>query len=74
MFLPLGGGWVGNNAMKKTFLWLGLFALLGAAITLWFVRHRGPNPIDDAKAAGKTVADFQRQPRGRSTPWTTACH
>lgn len=44
--------------MKKPFLWAGVVILAGAAAALWFQRPRNYAPIDDAKAAGKTVADF----------------
>jgi len=44
--------------MKKIFLGAGVLILAAIAVALWFVRSRAPAPIDDAKAAGKTVADF----------------
>lgn len=44
--------------MKKTFLCAVVSILAVAAVTMWFLRSRNRQPVDDAKAAGKTVADF----------------
>lgn len=45
-------------AMRKALLCVGVVVLVGAAV-LWFLRGRGGQTVvDDAKAAGKTVADF----------------
>jgi hypothetical protein len=43
--------------MRKV-LWVGVLIVVGVAVALWFFRARAPQPVDDAKAAGKTVADF----------------
>lgn len=44
--------------MKKPFLWAAIFVVAVAAMTIGFLRFRSRPPVDDAKAAGKTVADF----------------
>lgn len=47
--------------MRKPIVWAGVLILLILAVTaatVWFVHDRNRAPIDDAKAAGKTVADF----------------
>jgi hypothetical protein len=48
-----------KDAMTKAFVWLGILVAVGIAIALLF-SHRSFNSAvpDDAKAAGKTVADF----------------
>ena len=43
--------------MRKV-LWVGVLTVAGIAVALWFLRPRFPGVVDDAKAAGKTVADF----------------
>jgi hypothetical protein len=44
--------------MKKVLLWAGALVLAVLAIALFFFRPCAPAIADDAKAAGKTVADF----------------
>ena len=44
--------------MKKRWLWLGGFVVAAFAIAGFFFRPCAPPVIDDAKAAGKTVADL----------------
>ncbi len=45
--------------MRKAFVWMGLLLLVGIAIGLLLIRSRSEAEVpDDAKAAGKTVADF----------------
>src|SRR5271157_3050806 len=44
--------------MKRAVFWAGVVIVAGVAVAAWFIRSRAPGIIDDAKAAGKTVADF----------------
>jgi hypothetical protein len=44
--------------MKRRLLWVGPLILALAAVVLWLVSLRTGPVVDDAKAAGKTVADF----------------
>ncbi len=44
--------------MKKILWSFGVLIVAAVAVVLWFVRTRAPETVDDAKAAGKTVADF----------------
>ncbi len=44
--------------MKRVLLWAGVLIVAGLAVAAWFIRPCLSPPIDDAKAAGKTVADF----------------
>ena len=44
--------------MKKSVFWAGVLIVAGVAVGLWFLRPRATETVDDAKAAGKTVADF----------------
>jgi hypothetical protein len=44
--------------MKTALLWAGTLSLVALAIALFFFRAWTPPIIDDAKASGKTVADF----------------
>src|SRR3981189_900422 len=44
--------------MRKALLWVGIFVLTGTVAALWFLRPGIRQTVDDAKAAGKTVADF----------------
>lgn len=45
--------------MRKAAVWLGILLLVGIAVVMMLIRpcHNG-TVLDDAKAAGKTVADF----------------
>ena len=45
--------------MTKAVVWPGVFVIAAIAITAFLVVHRPSSAVpDDAKAAGKTVADF----------------
>ena len=45
--------------MRKAVVWLGVLLLVGIAVVMLFLRPSLDNAVpDDAKAAGKTVADF----------------
>jgi hypothetical protein len=44
--------------MRKVLLWAGALILAGVVVELLFHRPCRPAPVDDAKAAGKTAADF----------------
>jgi hypothetical protein len=44
--------------MRTRLLWAGPLVLAVIAVALWFLRPPIPETLDDAKAAGKTVADF----------------
>ena len=58
--------------MRKAVVWLGILLLVGVALALLFVRSGGGGAVpDDAKAAGKTVADFPQTgiPRLRRDGW-----
>jgi len=44
--------------MKRVLLWVGVLALAILAIGVFFFLRCAPAIVDDAKAAGKTVADF----------------
>ncbi len=44
--------------MNKVLLWSGVLIVAAVVIGAWFLRPCIPAPVDDAKAAGKTVADF----------------
>lgn len=44
--------------MRKILLCVIFLVLAGAAVVLWFLRPRIAGTVDDAKATGKTVADF----------------
>ena len=44
--------------MKKVWLWTGALVLMVVAIMAFFFWPYAPAVVDDAKAAGKTVADF----------------
>jgi len=48
----------GDIAMRKPFLWAGVLILAGVAVGIWFLHPRSREPVDDAKAAGKSIADF----------------
>jgi len=44
--------------MKRAVFWAGVVIVAGAAGAFLFIRPRAAETVDDAKAAGKTVADF----------------
>jgi hypothetical protein len=44
--------------MNRLLLWVGMLLLAGIAVSFWIVRLRTPPVMDDAKAQGKTAADF----------------
>ncbi|MGB0125975.1 MAG: hypothetical protein WBP63_21205, partial [Silvibacterium sp.] len=39
-------------------MWAGVLILAMDAAAIWFLRPRNHEPVDDAEAAGRAVADF----------------
>ena len=44
--------------MRKIFLRAGVLIVVATSLALWLLRSRNHEVVDDAKAAGKTAADF----------------